>query len=127
MILGWGASWPSLGPPMRTKGIQDQLVVIILLKHANLSFSKVKLSLPKLDMARYDPFSNGNGGLIESCVCGTTSLGPPGPSRVLKKTQVILGWGAFWHSVCPLMVTNGSNNQLAVVTLPKNMQISEHR
>ena len=44
-----------------------------------------------------------------------------------QKTQVILGWGAVWPSVCPLMVTNGSHNQLVVIILPKNMQISEPR
>ena len=43
------------------------------------------------------------------------------------KTPLILGWGAVWPSVCPLMVTNGSQYQLVVISLAKNMQISEPR
>ena len=43
---------------------------------------------------------------------------------VCSKKQVILGWGAVWPSVCPLMVTNGSQDQLVVIILFKNMQTS---
>ena len=60
---------------------------------------------------------------MESFECGTTSLGPPGPSCVLKKTLVILGWGAAWPSVCPLMVAHVSQYQLVVIVLFKIMQM----
>ena len=65
--------------------------------------------------------------MLDASGCGAISHGPPGLSRVLKKPQLILGWGAVWLSVCPLMVTNGSHNQRVVIILHKNMQISEPR
>ena len=54
-------------------------------KHANLGFPSVKLIFPGWGIARLSPLFSGNGCLSESFVCGTTSLGPPDPSCVLKK------------------------------------------
>ena len=55
-------------------------------KHANLSFSYVKLTSPRYGIARFfGIFSSGNGGLVESFVCGPTSLEPTDPSCVLNK------------------------------------------
>ena len=39
VIRGWGAMWPSLGRLMRTKGSQDQFVVITLFKNMRTSVS----------------------------------------------------------------------------------------
>ena len=36
-----------------------------------------------------------------------------------SKTQVVIGWGAVWPSVCPPIVTNGSHDQLVVIILHK--------